>query len=136
MKKFFSFLLASLLVIICEAQEQTMRVSVIASNDNSYMLNAQFNILSPNGTTIYVGSHPEGEGNSVVTRPLFVNSNNETLLCFNYSHSCYCMNPNHTLFITNSAGWETVVSVGSQYYFNQMVPLDPSGYTVITIEFR
>ena len=46
------------------------------------------------------------------------------------------MNPNHTLFITNSAGWDTEIPVGSQYYFYQMVPLDPSGSTVITIELR
>ena len=135
MKRLLSSIVLTLFAIICMAQSHTLRVSAIADNSGP-PIQAVFSILSPNGGYIYVGSTPDGYTNSTVVEPLFINSNNETLLCFEYSHPCNCMHPNHTLFITNSAGWDTEVSVGSQYYFNQMVPLDPSGHTVITIELR
>ncbi|MBO5014711.1 MAG: hypothetical protein J6C92_02755 [Bacteroidaceae bacterium] len=131
MKKYLYIILFIFSSVYCFAQEQTLRVSVIGTLDTSNTT-AEFRILSPAGGTIYVG----GDNNTIVTNPLFVDSNNETLLCFQYSHPCYCMHPNHTLFITNSAGWDTEIPVGTQYYFSQMVPLNPSGDTVITIEFR
>lgn len=134
MRRLLSSIVLMMFTILCMGQNQTLRVSAIS--DNSGGISATFNILSPNGGYIYVGSTPDGYTNSTVVEPLFVNSNNETLLCFQYTHSCNCQNPNHTLFITNSAGWDTEIPVGSQYYFNQMVPLDPSGHTVITIELR
>ena len=134
MKKILSTIILVMFTIAGVAQSHTLRVSAIS--DNSGSINATFNILSPNGGYIYVGLTPVGYTNSTVVEPLFINSNNETLLCFQYSHPCNCMNPNHTLFITNSAGWDTEIPVGSQYYFYQMVPLDPSGSTVITIELR
>lgn len=134
MKRILSIIALTMLTMVAMAQSHTLRVSAIT--DNSGSMQAVFNILSPNGGYIYVGSTPDGYTNSTVVEPLFINSNNETLLCFEYTHPCNCMHPNHTLFITNSAGWDTEIPVGSRYYFYQMVPLDPSGSTVITIELR
>ena len=117
---------------------QQIRIALITDNNAPFShSSACVHVTVPFGGTIYCGLTPTGGSESVIVNPLFVTSDNGTLIDFTFSHSCYGSLPHgyHTLHITNSAGYDRYVQVTSSYHFNDIVPLNPSGDTVISIIF-
>lgn len=97
---------------------------------------ASVHVTVPRSADIYIGSTPPGKSNGVIVTPLFLTEDNKTLIDFTFVHPCYANNHMHTLLITNSNGYDKTVPVKSIYHFNDVIPLDPSGSTTISIIFK
>lgn len=96
---------------------------------------ASVHVNVPRAADIYLGLTPVGKSNGVIVTPLFLTEDNKTLIDFSFVHPCYAGNRTHTLLITNSNGYDKKVPVTNFYHFNDVIPLDPSGSTTISIIF-
>lgn len=113
--------------------DQTVRVSVITESFPSMVTaNVDVDVHLPMYGRIYAGVHPAGYSNSIVGKPLFVTENNEIALDFQLQHPC-THTKKHTLRVTNSCGFDEYLDVSSTCTYRAVVPLDPSGSTVISL---
>lgn len=99
---------------------QTVRVQIITNK--TY---ASAHVSLP----VYGDISTNTGNNYVEGKPLFVTENNGAILMCTIQCS-----GQHTVVISNGAGYAKTITVSSSASINEEIPLNDSGYTIITIQ--
>lgn len=106
-----------------------VRISAITQVSGDYGV-AEIRIIAPKTTTIYIGKSPNG----VITYPLFLDNENRMLVDFDISKP---MGGDSRfpkkMKVTNSMGYDKVMSFSPKMHFRDMIPINPDETTVISI---
>lgn len=108
----------------------TVRVSIVKT-PGSHISVVSAVVTSPiSGVIANGGEVGSGISDSVVGVPTLIGPN-LAMLAFDFEAPM--PGPNRTLHVTNSLGYDKYINCGGTYHFQDAVPLNPSGDTVIAI---
>lgn len=91
-------------------------------------------VSSPvSGLISTIGEVGSGDSSSVVGTPNVLIGNNLVMLVFDFKTPLPSTSNSFTLHVTNGLGYDKYITCGTTYHFQDAVPLNPNGDTVIAI---
>lgn len=118
----FIALFVAVLSISSANANQTVRVQILGTPGKN-LVTAHVSLpISGNMSTFSGSSYVEG-------KPLFVTEDNEVVLMFDLLCS-----GSYRVTVSNGAGYSKTVTMSSSTTFNETTPLNPSGFTIISLQ--